>query len=270
MKAPASPAGPRRKGTVRFVCIHSLTAHGAVGLKPFLSVLGGRCLPVPSVVLSGPGDMPGCERMPTEVGRLLDSTLAALAAGGERAVVVIGYLANAGQAAAIEEILARHASSVEAVVVDPVCGDEGRAYVHPELLSAWPRLLGRACVALPNLTEVELLTGKNGEEALEAWCRRFTDTTTVITGMPSGGEVETRVCAGGDVHRVRTPRRAGRFNGTGDLFAALWVRSAYVEGSSAHAAAAAASGEVGRAIDAAIEAGTRELPLHLHGGFIRS
>ena len=150
----------------RIVCIHSLTAHGVVGLKSFLARLGEAALPVPSLLLSGPGNMPGCRRFDTDLAGLLDSTLAALSARGERAAVFVGYLANAGQVAIVEELLDRHRGVVSAVVVDPVSGDDGRAYVSAELIAAWPRLLARATWALPNLTEVELFTGQTGGRRL--------------------------------------------------------------------------------------------------------
>lgn len=63
------------------------------------------------------------------------------------------------------------------------------------------------------------------------------------------------------MHALRTRRRAGRFNGTGDLFAALWMRAVCVDGVSPQAAALAAAEKVGQAIDIAIAAGTHDLPL---------
>ena len=82
--------------TSRVVCIHSLTAHGVVGLKAFMARLGEAALPVPSLLLTGPGNMPGCRRFEFDFAALLDGTLAAVAARSERVVVFVGYLANAG------------------------------------------------------------------------------------------------------------------------------------------------------------------------------
>ncbi len=247
--------------TPPIVCLHSLTAHGVVGLKPFMSALGARCLPIPTAVLSGPGDMPGVARTSVDVARLLDASLAAILGRGTKAVVVIGYLANATQVSDLLEIVDRRRDLFEAVIVDPVSGDDGRAYVNDDLLAAWPQLIARANVAMPNLTEVELLMGERGETALAAWRKRFAGTATLVTGIPASGSIETRLYVGPGVHSLRTPRRPGRFNGTGDLFAALWTRAVYIHGVSPQAAALAAAEEVGRAIDAAIAAGSRDLPL---------
>lgn len=246
---------------MRLLCIHSLTAHGIVGMKPFLAAWGERCLPVPSVVLSGPGNMPGVERMPTDLARLLDSTLAAVAARRERVAVFVGYLAHAGQVEAVEACLERWDEPVAALTVDPVCGDDGRAYVEAPLVAAWPRLLDRAAVALPNQTELSLLTGASGEQAVTRWRERFPRMTTVVTGVPAGDDIETRVLAGDKVYRLAQRRRPGHFSGTGDHFAAWWLREVHLRGASVEAAALAASEAVGRAIDTAMAGGSRDLPL---------
>lgn len=258
-RAPALPANLSRLMTI--VCLHSLTAHGVVGLKPFMSVLGAHCLPIPTVLLSGPGDMPGVQRMPTDAARLLEATLAALAAEARPTVLMIGYLADAAQAGAIAAVVDRHRAALASVVVDPVSGDRGKAYVAPDLLEAWPRLLEQADVALPNATEVGLLTGLRGDAATEAWCRHYPNTMTIVTGADAGGEMVTRIHHGGGVHNLRTRRRPGNFNGTGDLFAALWLRDVHLRGVSPQAAALSAAEQVGAAIDQALAAGARDLPL---------
>jgi pyridoxal/pyridoxine/pyridoxamine kinase len=237
--------------TDRIICIHSLTAHGVVGLKSFLARLGEAALPVPSLLLSGPGNMPGCLRFDTDLAGMLDSTLAALGARGERAAVFVGYLANAGQVAIVEECLDRHRDVVSAVVVDPVSGDDGRAYVSAELIAAWPRLLARATWALPNLTEIELFTGQTGEAAVAALRARWPELKLVVTGWPAGDEVVTRLYEGtGDPAEHRQERVAGSPSGTGDLFAAEWMREVFLRGTTPDAAMARAAEAVARALRA--------------------
>jgi pyridoxal/pyridoxine/pyridoxamine kinase len=237
--------------TTGIVCIHSLTAHGVVGLKPFLVRLGEAALPVPSVLLSGPGNMPGCRRFDTDLAGLLDSTLAAVAARGERAVVLVGYLANAGQVAVLEELLERHRGAVSAVVVDPVSGDDGRAYVGADLVAAWPRLLARATWALPNLTEVELFTGRTGEAGVAALRGWWPELKLIVTGWPAGDDVVTRLYDGpGEGVEHRQARVAGRPSGTGDLFAAEWMREVFLRGTPPAAAMARAAEAVAGALRA--------------------
>lgn len=235
----------------RVVCIHSLTAHGVVGLKAFMARWGEAALPVPSLLLTGPGNMPGCRRFEYDFAAMLDGTLAAVAARSERVVVFVGYLANAGQVAVVEAALERHRAIVSAVVVDPVSGDDGRAYVSAELIAAWPRLLARATWALPNLTEVELFTGQTGEAAVAALRERLPDLNLIVTGWPAGDEVVTRLYEGtGDPVEHRQERVAGSTSGTGDLFAADWMREVFLRGAMPAVAMARAAEAVARALRA--------------------
>lgn len=249
----------------RLVCVHSLTAHGIVGLKPFLHLLGPACLPVPSVFLTGPGDMPGVRRQAAALPSLLDGTLAALAPG-ETVVLVVGYLANAAQVDAVVELVATHRARIRELVVDPVSGDEGRPYVAPELVAAWPRLVALADWALPNHTELGLLTD-SASDLVAAWRARFPAVNLLATGWPEADDrVGVRLYPfSGDVARSAQPREPGRFNGSGDLFAALWLRARLVSGLAPAAAAEFAAAGVRAAILAAVASGTREL----HPVFIR-
>lgn len=214
----------------RILCIHSFTAHGVVGLKPFLSVLGDAVIPVPSLLLTGPGNMPGCRRLDYDFESMLDGALQAAADDGERLVVFVGYLARAGQVETIRALLTRHRAAVSCIVVDPVSGDNGRPYVAPELLAAWPALLAEAAWALPNLTEVELLTNRKGDAAVDAFRERFPALRLVVTGWPAGDGIETRLYDNGESARHRQRRVAGHHNGTGDLFAAVWMREVFLRG----------------------------------------
>ena len=169
----------------------------------------------------------------------------------ERVVVFVGYLANAGQVAVVEAALERHRAIVSAVVVDPVSGDDGRAYVSAELIAAWPRLLARATWALPNLTEAELFTGQTGEAAVAALRERLPDLRLVVTGWPAGDEVVTRLYEGtGDPVEHRQERVAGSASGTGDLFAAEWMREVFLRGAMPAVAMARAAEAVARALRA--------------------
>ena len=233
---------------MKFLCVHSLTCIGSVGLRPYLDVLGADCLPLPSVVLSGPGNMPGVKRLPLPVGPLLDSALAALSADGESVSVVVGYLADAGQIPSIAAAIATHRSTIATVVVDPICGDQGRAYVGEDLIRAWPVLLELADWALPNLTEVELLTGKTGDSAVRTFRERWPQTRLIVTGGLAGFEVEIRLEGPGLSVRHRHERAPVHVSGTGDRFAALWLRNVWSLGHSPVSAMREAGNEVAQSL----------------------
>jgi pyridoxine kinase len=232
-------------GMTRVVCIHSLTAHGNVGLKPFIAELGRAAVAVPSLLLTGPGNMPGCRRFDYDFTGMLDGALAAVAERGERAVVVVGYLTREEQVAMIEQALVRHASAIDAVVVDPVCGDAGRAYVSADLIAAWPRLLAIADWALPNVTEVTLLTGLEAEAGVAALRNRYPRMQLIVTGVSRESGIATILYANdGSTEEHVQPQVVGQFSGTGDLFAAVWMREVFVHRTSPAQAMAVASSTV--------------------------
>ncbi|MCG8525782.1 MAG: hypothetical protein MI748_05355, partial [Opitutales bacterium] len=59
----------------KFICFQSLPAYGSVGLKAYAEELHQHWIPVPSVLLNGPGNMPGCERFPFDSVSMLESTV---------------------------------------------------------------------------------------------------------------------------------------------------------------------------------------------------
>lgn len=247
---------------MKVLCVHSLAAHGVVGLKPFIATLGESALAVPSLLLTGPGNMPGCRRFTYDFSAMLEGTLAAAAAQGERVVVFVGYLADAEQVTVLEQALERHAETVAALVVDPICGDHGRPYVAPALIAAWPRLLARADWALPNLTEIALLSEKEGEEAVAVLRYRFPRLRLIVTSWPAGGAIATRLYDDGGVAiDFPQPRIAGEFHGTGDLFAAVWTREVFVGGASPGTAIGLAGSAVAQALRKARERGRTEVVL---------
>ncbi len=245
----------------KIICIHSLTAHGSVGLKPFIAVLEDACLPVPSLLLSGPGDMPGCARFDYDFAGLLNATLEAVAARGPKAVMFVGYLARAEQVAIVCAALQKYRASISVVVVDPVCGDQGHAYVSPELIAAWPALLKEADWALPNITEVALLSGVTGdpEAAVATLRQQFPLLQLLITGWEEGDRVAVRcITQDGEIRQVHR-RVERRFNGTGDLFSALWVRRFFLQQSGAAESMDRAAAGVLAAIDTAVVCGSGAL-----------
>lgn len=233
---------------MRVVCVHSLTAVGAVGLRPYLEVLGGACLPVPSVVLTGPGNLPGVRRQALEPASLLDGVLAHLGGAGERVVVVIGYLAGAAQVEPLRRVIEERRKAVAALVVDPICGDDGRAYVAADLVAAWGGLLAVADWALPNGTEVELLTGVTGQGSPAAFRRRWPRPGLIVTGLLEGDDVMTRLWTDGVAAEHRQRRLGGGVSGAGDRFGAWWVRRRWLEGDGPVEAVGEAARRVAEAI----------------------
>ncbi|CAG0886485.1 unnamed protein product, partial [Cyprideis torosa] len=144
-----------------------------------------------------------------------------------------------GDASFLREIakLAKELKSVTTefqYVCDPVLGDEGVLYVPKDLIEIYRHeVLKVADIITPNQFEVELLTGlelKDEKTALEALklLHNMGPRTVVLTSLVLDPNAKTLKAYGSvkdetEVVTVEVPRLAGRFTGTGDVFAAVFL-----------------------------------------------
>ncbi|MBC7921579.1 MAG: bifunctional hydroxymethylpyrimidine kinase/phosphomethylpyrimidine kinase [Ferruginibacter sp.] len=214
--------------SLKVLAINSLPANGNAGLKMVLGVLGTYVIPVPTLLLSGIGSIPGHERYAVPFEALLKGSLALAKRSGQSLIVYVGYLGNAQQAGVILENLDGFRDIIRFVVVDPVCGDNGRAYVPEELIASWHPLLLRADLALPNLTEVALLSGARGalaltqpEEYLSAFRQKYPALECIVTGVTEGNRVSNQWFRADHRQVFAHPHHPSYFSGAGDTYASL-------------------------------------------------
>lgn len=150
-------------GTEKVLCIHDLSGVGRCSLAvilPVLSVMGIQPVALPTVVLSThtggfgtPARLDGCAYGEAalehyrELGLSFDC-------------IYTGYLGGEEQAALAEKAFDLWPSAYK--VVDPVMGDNGKAYstVTPAFIDRMRQLCRRADLILPNATEAGLLLEK--------------------------------------------------------------------------------------------------------------
>ncbi|MCY7358640.1 MAG: bifunctional hydroxymethylpyrimidine kinase/phosphomethylpyrimidine kinase [Rudanella sp.] len=189
----------------KILVINSFPANGNAGLKMVMSVLGTHVIPVPTLLLSGIGNMPGFQRFTIPFAKLLDSTLTLARQNGQSLVVYVGYLGGADQAEVIAD-----------------------AIIH-----LWHHLLTIADLVLPNFTETALLTGvredivpENAETYLSAFRELYPAPDCIVTGIRSGDQVINRWVRAdtGAVTDFAHPYYPRYFSGTGDLFASVVIR----------------------------------------------
>lgn len=222
----------------KIAAMHDISGFGRCALTtaiPVLAACGLQCCPVPSAVLSAhtafkgvtfrdlTDDIDGYIRNWADIGVKLDG-------------VYSGYLGSARQA---NQVMALHRMCGKqegcALIVDPVMGDNGKAYSivgNPEFIAAMRELCARADVITPNLTECALLLGieANGytdsrESALD-YMKRLADRGTkriVVTGMVEGDQVgagfyDAESGNSGFVFHKHIPVY---YPGTGDLFTSV-------------------------------------------------
>lgn len=215
--------------SLKVVAINSFPANGNAGLKLVMSVLGTHVIPVPTLLLSGIGNMRGHERYPVPFKALLSSTLRLARENGQSLVIYVGYLGEASQAAIIADQLTRFADCIRLVIVDPVCGDNGRAYVPDDIIASWHQLLPLASLALPNITETALLAGLQPDSlpdptlAVSAFRQRYPTLECIVTGIVAGDLIVNRWVQADQVTDFSQAYFSHYFSGTGDTFASLFI-----------------------------------------------
>jgi pyridoxine kinase len=227
------------------ISIQSQVAFGHVGNSAAvfpLQMHGIDVVAVPTTLLS---NRPG---YPSIRGRVLDAELVADLLRGvwERGAVetsdmiLSGYLGSAAIAAVVADFVARAKARNPnlAYCCDPVLGDRDRglfvAADIPPLVR--DRLCPLASIITPNHFEFEWLCGAKAPtsgqmiEAAQSLMARGPSTVVVTSAEledTPDGEIETLAIEasseGIKAWRVRTPRLPISPNGTGDLFAALFV-----------------------------------------------
>ena len=141
------------------LAISSFAVHGTASLKTFITVLGGKILPVPSLVLNGLTNMAIIKKLEIPFKELLQSSFDLAVYRQMDLILYIGYLGNAEQADIILEMINTYRSHIKTIITDPVCGDHGRAYVPAEVIAKWPALIRVSDMVFPNVTELKILTG---------------------------------------------------------------------------------------------------------------
>lgn len=200
-----------------------------------MSVLGVETCLVPTAILSaqtGFGDVyfKGLYRESADIAESLISHEPQVNA------VYIGFLTCAEQYRTALRLIDAF-SPKAAVLADPICGDGGErfSFVDDEMFMNLRRVVGRADIITPNITELCLLGGGDYKKLsslggnaqisyAESLCRNIMNgrkMTVVVTGL---GDDDTAVNitvtdSGCDVSR--SERCGGSMSGTGDIFSSV-------------------------------------------------
>ncbi len=216
---------------LKTLAINSLPAFGDAGLKCVLSVLQTRVVPVPSLILSGLGNVKGHRRYLYDFQDNLCHTLEHLIENEDKIIIYIGYLDHADQIAQIKKVILRFRQHIEHIIIDPVAGDNGQAYVPEAIISDWPALLELADWATPNITEVKLLTQQQDlDEGISQLCRRFKDTNWIVTSYPTEpGKIANRLITKDLKRDYTTEHIPQKISGAGDTFTSQFIKAFFYE-----------------------------------------
>jgi pyridoxine kinase len=256
------------------ISIQSQVAYGHVGNSAAvfpMQMHGIDVIAVPTTLLS---NRPG---YPTLRGRVLEAQLVADLLQGieERGavdtakVILSGYLGSPDIAAVVADFIARAKARNPALLYacDPVLGDRDRglfvsASIPPLVRD---RLCRLADIITPNHFEFEWLSGAKAttiDQAI-AQARALKGPSTIVVTSAEladtpDGQIETLAIEPSLAWRVRTPRLPISPNGTGDLFASLFV-SARVRGADTPKALSHAASAIFAVLERTAARGTEEM-----------
>ena len=232
--------------TPRVAAIHDMSGFGRCSLTvaiPILSAMGIQCCPVPTAFLSThTGGFEGFTflDMTDELPKITDHWQSL---GLRFSAVYSGFLGSERQVGLVSRFIRTFRAPGTLVVVDPVLGDDGRAYrtCSPALCAGMARLAETADVITPNLTEAAFLLNRSygdlprDRSGLEDVARELSlngRRSVVLTGVSLTPGSTGAMCfdaAGGRITAVQTEFVSHPLLGTGDVFASV-LTGALVKG----------------------------------------
>lgn len=260
--------------TPRVAAIHDMSGFGRCSLTvaiPVLSAMGVQCCPLPTAFLSThTGGFTGftfldmTEEMPKVAAHWQELDLRFHA-------IYSGFLASERQIGIVSDFIRTFRRSDTLVVIDPVMGDDGKAYqtYTSALCSGMTHLAELADVITPNLTEAAFLLGRpydqlpQEETGLQELVRELGlhgRRSVVLTGVSLSPGKTGAMCFDAKTSRTETVQVdmiAHPLLGTGDIFASV-LTGALVRGDTLFSAAAQAADFV-RAC--AVHTAAQDLPL---------
>ncbi|MEM6628861.1 MAG: hypothetical protein AAF694_04280 [Bacteroidota bacterium] len=253
---------------LKILAVHSYAIHGTASMKAFNSILGSRLLPVPSLVLTGLTNISGFKKTTVAFEDLLLGSLELARQQKQKLLFYVGYLGSPQQAEVILKGIHTYRDCIERVLVDPVSGDHGRVYVPPEIIEVWPSILQVAHWAFPNYTELQLLSGVGPQsgliprEYLKIFGNRFPSLSVIATSIPDTHNLEIGLLHKGVSEFIPITQLPQNYGGTGDVFAAIFVKKHFMQGLTLNESLHIAATETAKAIQFSIEQNSKELLIY--------
>lgn len=219
----------------KMAVIQDISGYGRCSMTvalPIISALKVQCCPVPTSIFSNHTAWPHyffddyTDRLPEylhhwkQLKLSFDGIYSGFLGSREQIELVLGVIADFWKESTI-------------VVVDPVMGDNGKAYATytPAMCREMKRLVAKADIITPNVTEACILMdtpyreGKWKNREIRAMASALSDMgpkKVVITGICQGDFIANFVYEEGKMERFLRTHRAGKSRcGTGDVFASV-------------------------------------------------
>ncbi|QEM08969.1 bifunctional hydroxymethylpyrimidine kinase/phosphomethylpyrimidine kinase [Mucilaginibacter rubeus] len=254
--------------TPHVLAISSFAVHGTASLKTFTTILGERILPVPSLMLNGLTNMALVKKLDVPFTELLQSSFELAANRELELILYIGYLGKAEQVDVIMAMINTYRHIIKTIIVDPVCGDHGRAYVPADVIARWPVLINLAHLVFPNLTEIKILTGHEPDDNqpntfyIEAFRKQYPNAQLVITSIKTGDDkTGIQYYKGDECYNYWHNVLPKNYGGTGDAFLATFILNHFYNAVNLDEALKAAADQTYQLIKNSINSNSNDLVL---------
>lgn len=261
----------------KIAVINDLSGYGRVSLcvsLPVISALGVQCCPVPTSILSNHTGFPSEYKYD-----LTEQMKPYIEAWGQLRLsfdgIITAYMSYEEQVRITADLIDRFRRDDTVVFVDPCMADHGRIYrgfTEDFAGCIRDRLVRKATVIKPNITEACLLTGYD-YDTVKAYAqepklrklksclmnmiedlRELGPQQIIITGIERQDRIMNVVADGDDIRFISMHSTGQSRGGTGDIFSSIAAAS-LVQGMSLEKATKKASGFVSEAIRISEEAG---------------
>ncbi|HDR15695.1 MAG TPA: pyridoxamine kinase [Desulfobacteraceae bacterium] len=227
----------------RVAAIHDLSGFGRASLTviiPILSTMGIQVCPLPTAVLSSHTGGFENYRLVDLTGNMEDFMNHWRSMGLRFDAIYSGFLGSSHQIDIVGGFIDSFAEADQLVLVDPVMGDNGKAYgpVNVEQIDGMRRLVKKAHAITPNFTEACFLLDRDYSARIEPrelrdWLVRLSDRgpeIVVITSVPLNPErgastVMAYNRTDGRFWKVDCTYIPAYYPGTGDAFASVILGS---------------------------------------------
>lgn len=250
------------------LAISSFAVHGTASLKTLTTILGERILPVPSLILNGLTNMALVKKFDVPLAELLQSSFELAVNRELELILYIGYLGKAEQVDVIINMINTYRLIIKIIIVDPVCGDHGRAYVPADIISHWPELIKLADLVFPNLTEIKILTGHepDGIEAdtfyIETFRKQYPNIQLVITSVKTNDDkMGIQYYEGDECYSYAHTVLPKNYGGTGDAFLGIFILNHFYNAMSFGEALRSAADQTYELIKKSINSNSNDLAL---------
>lgn len=156
---------------------------------------------------------------------------------------LLGYLGKKELTGVAERCFDTFAAEGAKIIIDPVFGDNGKLYggFGLDYVASMRKLIGRADVILPNVTEACFLTETEYKEdyhfmfvsKLVRELKKLTDAKIIITGIEIDGDIGEAISGNKQGEFLLHELLPVKKHGTGDIFASVFTAN-YLLGKGVH------------------------------------